>query len=225
VRGSVVINAERCVSCKRCVIQCAVEHSRSRDLLPAMSEFPLPAARIGFEIAGRKTTPIKCRHCGKAPCIPACPTSALKRADDGGPVFLDAAICTQQQHCIPACPFGQMKGGKAEKKPVYKCDECIRRLDVGQVPACVEACHTDALTFDQLDMGTRAGVSKALLTYLIDPEACTGCRLCAKNCPVKCIAGDKKKPHVIDQAACIKCGVCKDVCPKKFDAVRAELLA
>ena len=63
-----------------------------------------------------------------------------------------------------------------------------------------------------------AGVCKELITYAIDPEACTGCRLCAKNCPQECITGERKEVHVIDTAKCIKCGVCKDVCT--FDAVR-----
>ena len=63
-----------------------------------------------------------------------------------------------------------------------------------------------------------AGVCKELITYAIDPEACTGCRLCAKKCPQECITGERKEAHVIDTAKCIKCGVCKDVCT--FDAVR-----
>jgi len=63
-----------------------------------------------------------------------------------------------------------------------------------------------------------AGVCKALITYSIDAEACTGCTLCAKKCPQKCITGERKKTHVIDTEQCIKCGVCKDVC--NFNAVR-----
>ncbi len=63
-----------------------------------------------------------------------------------------------------------------------------------------------------------AGVCKALITYAIDPEACTGCRLCAKNCPQECITGKRKEVHVIDTEKCIKCGICRDVCT--FDAVR-----
>ncbi len=65
-----------------------------------------------------------------------------------------------------------------------------------------------------------AGVCKALITYHIDADACTGCRLCAKNCPQECISGERKKAHVIDSEKCIKCGVCRDVCT--FDAVRVS---
>ena len=62
-----------------------------------------------------------------------------------------------------------------------------------------------------------AGKCKALITYWIDADKCTGCTLCAKKCPVSCISGEKKQLHVIDQAACIKCDTCRQVC--KFDAV------
>ncbi len=65
-----------------------------------------------------------------------------------------------------------------------------------------------------------AKVCKALIKYSIDPEMCTGCMACAKNCPVPCITGERKKVHVIDQDKCIKCGVCYSVC--NFDAVVIE---
>lgn len=62
-----------------------------------------------------------------------------------------------------------------------------------------------------------AGVCKNLITYSIDPELCTGCTSCAKQCPVGCIEGEKKKPHAIDTGLCIRCGICMDTC--KFNAV------
>lgn len=65
-----------------------------------------------------------------------------------------------------------------------------------------------------------AGVCKALITFSVVEEKCTGCTLCAKRCPQECIAGDRKEPHVIEQSQCIKCGLCFDNC--KFDAIRVE---
>ncbi|MCF7936265.1 MAG: NADH-quinone oxidoreductase subunit NuoF [Synergistales bacterium] len=62
-----------------------------------------------------------------------------------------------------------------------------------------------------------AGACGALIRYEIDPERCRKCGLCAKECPVDCIAGDRKTPYVIDQERCIKCGSCLEVCP--FGAV------
>jgi NADH-quinone oxidoreductase subunit F len=65
-----------------------------------------------------------------------------------------------------------------------------------------------------------AGVCKALITYTIDPEACTGCLSCARQCPQEAISGERKEPHRIDQELCIRCGVCLDTC--RFDAVIVE---
>jgi ferredoxin len=65
-----------------------------------------------------------------------------------------------------------------------------------------------------------AGVCKALITYSIDAENCTGCGACARQCPQEAISPvsqEKKAVHVIDQDLCIRCGVCMDTC--KFGAV------
>jgi len=65
-----------------------------------------------------------------------------------------------------------------------------------------------------------AKVCPDLITYTIDPEACRKCGLCARNCPVGCISGDRQTPYEIDQERCIKCGTCLEVCP--FNAVHKD---
>ncbi len=65
-----------------------------------------------------------------------------------------------------------------------------------------------------------AGKCKSLITYEIDREKCIGCTVCARKCPVPCIAGERKAPHEIDQSKCIKCGACFDAC--KFGAVKVS---
>ncbi len=63
-----------------------------------------------------------------------------------------------------------------------------------------------------------AHACKTLIRYEIDPDKCVGCTVCARNCPVTCIGGERRKTHVIDQDRCIKCGRCYEVC--RFDAVK-----
>lgn len=58
---------------------------------------------------------------------------------------------------------------------------------------------------------------RALITFEIIPEKCTGCRACVLVCPTEAILGEKKEPHQIIQAKCTRCGICLDSC--KFDAV------
>jgi len=58
-----------------------------------------------------------------------------------------------------------------------------------------------------------AKVCPALIKYVVDPDKCRKCGLCARNCPVKCISGDRQTPYFIDQEKCIKCGTCMQVCP------------
>ncbi len=62
-----------------------------------------------------------------------------------------------------------------------------------------------------------AGQCKELIRYEIIPENCVGCTVCARNCPVNCISGERKQVHTIDQSLCIKCNACMEKC--KFNAV------
>ncbi len=65
-----------------------------------------------------------------------------------------------------------------------------------------------------------AKVCKALITYSVIPEKCTGCLVCKRNCPAGAISGEKRQVHVIDPAICESCGICMTVC--KFDAIMVE---
>ena len=67
------------------------------------------------------------------------------------------------------------------------------------------------------DKKCSAGVCRALISYTINEDKCTGCGACKKRCPQEAISGEKKHPHRIDQNKCIKCGICYETC--KFAAI------
>lgn len=63
-----------------------------------------------------------------------------------------------------------------------------------------------------------AHVCKKLIQYVIEPEKCKKCSLCARNCPVNAITGEVgKTPFVINTMKCIKCGACLSGC--RFGAI------
>lgn len=59
-----------------------------------------------------------------------------------------------------------------------------------------------------------AGVCRELTDFVVDPEKCISCGICARACGVEAIRGEKKKPFYIDRQKCVKCGVCEARCPK-----------
>jgi len=62
-----------------------------------------------------------------------------------------------------------------------------------------------------------AKVCKALIRYEILPDFCTGCTVCARNCPTGAISGERRQTHLIDTETCVRCGICMQVC--NFNAI------
>ncbi len=133
----------RCTGCRSCEMACAVEHSQSKSLFGAITETPLPRRRIYVEAVDTVAVPVACRHCDEAFCANACITGAIRR-DSRGFVLLDETRCIGCNSCIMLCPFGVIQ--KEETRHVaVKCDLCPDLPG----PACVAACPTDALRFQE----------------------------------------------------------------------------
>ena len=46
-------------------------------------------------------------------------------------------------------------------------------------------------------------------------DACVGCTLCARHCPINAISGEFRSKYKIDPGRCIRCGLCGKLCPKE----------
>jgi NADH-quinone oxidoreductase subunit F len=63
-----------------------------------------------------------------------------------------------------------------------------------------------------------AGKCQALIEYVVT-DACTGCTLCAQQCPVDAIPMTPYEKHAIHLDLCTRCDTCRQVCPHNAIAV------
>ena len=146
-RLRVTVKRALCLGCRSCELACGLAHSDAGDLKTAVRTGETLEHRIRLSTKNGKPVPIICMHCPKPACIPVCPEGALARAGDGEPVLLDGDKCIGSKKCIEACPFGAITVA-SDGKTILKCDLCTQRLAEGKEPACVSACPTHALQFD-----------------------------------------------------------------------------
>ncbi len=118
--------------------------------------------------------------------------------------------------------------GKGEMEDIERLEELAQQIKDSSLCGLGQTAPNPVLTTikyfrDEYEAHIRdkkcpAKVCTSLLTYEVDAEKCTGCTVCAKNCPTQCIDGERKEVHFINQDGCIKCGTCYTKC--KFDAIR-----
>lgn len=148
-----LVDAEKCTSCKLCIIACKDEHVDNSytpwtgpqpetghfwvDVI-ALERGKIPRVKMSY-------LPVFCQHCKDAPCIPACPEAAIKTRDDGL-VWIDQELCTGCGDCGPACPYDVIFMN-SELNVAQKCTGCAHRVDDGLAPRCADICPHDAILF------------------------------------------------------------------------------
>ncbi|MCR6628662.1 MAG: 4Fe-4S dicluster domain-containing protein [Magnetospirillum sp.] len=162
-RWGLLIDAGRCrEGCDACVDACQAEHGWGGHGLGAAD--PHWIRKVEFSGGGAaRSAPVMCQHCGDAPCVQVCPTTAsFQRAD--GIVLVDRHRCIGCRYCIMACPIkarsfvhdtitGQHGHAPRGKGTAEGCTLCAHRVDAGRLPACVEACagQAGAMLFGDLN--------------------------------------------------------------------------
>ena len=128
-----------------------------------------------------------CRKCELAPCVEACPRSALEKNDEGVLVRHNLR-CVGCMSCSGACPFGTILE-EALRFHVGGCDCCeslIASEGKGTVPGCVESCTTGALEYREV------GADEEAFTLVGERLAVRGRSWEKTDEPAKAGAGAKK---------------------------------
>jgi len=140
IQWAKVIDHTRCIGCHACTTAC-----KSENLVPlSVTRTYVKHVDIGvFPQARRAHQVTRCNQCAHAPCVTACPTTAMfKRAD--GIVDFDKSICIGCKACMAACPYDAIFINP-EDHSAEKCNFCAHRIDMQLEPACVVVCPTQAI--------------------------------------------------------------------------------
>ncbi|WP_296140036.1 DMSO/selenate family reductase complex B subunit [uncultured Tessaracoccus sp.] len=145
-----------CTGCKACQIACKDKHD-----LPVGVTWRRVAEYSGggwqeHEAEGSwgqdvwtYYTSISCNHCADAICMEVCPSTAMRRGENGV-VYVDPEVCIGCRYCEMACPYGAPQPDP-DRGIMTKCDFCRDRIAAGEDPACVAACPTRALGYGEYD--------------------------------------------------------------------------
>jgi len=140
IKWAKVIDHTRCIGCHACTTAC-----KSENLVPlSVTRTYVKHVDVGiFPQVRRAHQVTRCNQCAHAPCVVACPTTAMfKRAD--GIVDFDKSICIGCKACMAACPYDAIFINP-EDHSAEKCNFCAHRIDMGLEPACVVVCPTQAI--------------------------------------------------------------------------------
>jgi len=91
----------------------------------------------------------QCMHCFEPGCASSCFVKAFTKQSVGA-VTYDASLCVGCRYCMAACPFDipAYQYYNAFTPEVTKCTFCFDRIaKTGGVPACVEICPVETMTF------------------------------------------------------------------------------
>lgn len=133
----VFINIDRCIGCQACSAACHYSHNEFRS-----------AVNYGT-LRKEISLPFICRHCEEPACLAACPKNAIKKLDSGVIKRMNM-LCTGCGCCALACPFGVIEP-EIRSYIISKCDGCAGRVVEGKEPACVVACPSGALTYEEIE--------------------------------------------------------------------------
>ena len=162
-RMGVLVDTTVCIGCRNCEWACKKAHNLTTESLDTYSDRSVferkrrpdeHALTVVNEYDNPKNpmlptdVKVQCMHCDDPACVSACIVSALTKYESS-PVTWDGSRCIGCRYCMIACPFQvpAFEYSKAIEPKIMKCDFCYDRTKKGQIPACVEICPVEAITY------------------------------------------------------------------------------
>lgn len=170
-RMGVLVDTTVCIGCRSCEWACKTAHNmptagietyQDRNVMAKMRRPDDKALTVvnEYENNNKEQMPVdvkvQCMHCDHPACVSACIVGAFKKHENGAVVW-DTTKCIGCRYCMVACPFQvpAFEFSEALYPKIKKCDFCFERTKAGKLPACVEICPVETLTY-----GTRSELVK-----------------------------------------------------------------
>src|SRR5512139_761029 len=162
-RMGVLVDTTVCIGCRRCEWACKSAHDIPAGNLEDYSDetvfekMRIPA-NDAYTVVNRYENPtdprsplnvkVQCMHCDHPACVSACIVGAFSK-EESGAVIWDTDKCIGCRYCMVACPFQvpNFDYDKAIQSNIHKCDFSFERTKEGLLPACVEICPVEAITY------------------------------------------------------------------------------
>jgi Fe-S-cluster-containing dehydrogenase component len=178
-RMGVLVDTTVCIGCRKCEWACKTAHNLptepiekydDRSVYNKMRRPDDKALTVVNEYQGNELTSfpidvkVQCMHCDHPACVSACIVGAFSKEENGS-VIWDSGKCIGCRYCLVACPFQipAFEYDKAIQPEIRKCDFCFDRTAKGQLPACVEICPMEVLTYGKREELVRVAHEKIKL--------------------------------------------------------------
>ena len=147
----ILFDATLCIGCGACYEACKQKNKLPKTNKNFLSDHLSADTYSVVEQYGDVYARKLCMHCDEPACVSVCPVGAFSKSETGSVIY-DGNKCIGCRYCMQACPHKVPRYKWETTKPVVcKCNMCDERIKIGKIPACAEACPTEATLFGDLD--------------------------------------------------------------------------
>jgi len=162
-RFGILVDTTLCIGCRTCEAACNEAHKLPPPKVPFDDDSVFEQIRRTDAGAYTVVNPFsnpkpggepiyvkkQCMHCNEPACASACLAAAFTKTPEGAVIY-NKDVCIGCRYCMMACPFNipAYEYFSAFTPKVRKCTMCFDiRVKEDRIPACVEACPMEIMTF------------------------------------------------------------------------------